>query len=94
MHCGDDFKASRAPVSTPIQDFKPSNKTKKDKKKKQHKNRKDLKDFATPATRVNTAKVGDKKRKKKKNKNEVMYFNCNKKGHYVNKCRKSQKSKN
>ena len=86
MDCGNNFKASRTPVSTFNQDSKPFNKLMKDKKKKQHINRKDFRDFAILDTRVNIAKIGNKKRKRKKNENKVTCFNCNKKRHYANKC--------
>lgn len=79
-HCRDKFKAKAfKPSSTP--DSKPSDKSRKDKKKKQQKNQWD---FTIPATEVNAAEIGDKK-KKKKDVNEITYYNCNKKKHYLTK---------
>ena len=93
-HCGDNAKASRAPVSTSTQDFKPSNKAKKDKKKKQYKDKQDSKDSKNsinPAIEVSMAEVGDKK-KRKKDISEITYYNCNKKEYFPTKCPESWKS--
>ena len=92
MNYGNDSKAFKALAST--QESELSDKTRKDKKKKQHKEKRNSKEFAIPATGINIVKVGDKKRKMKKNKSEVIYFNCNKKEYYANKCQEFWKSKN
>ena len=86
-HRGDESKA-RASVLTSTQNSEPSDKARKDKKKKQHKAKRD----STPATGVNKAKVGD--HRAKKDISEILCYNCNKKGHYSNKCPKPRKSKN
>ena len=99
-HCGDDSKASKCSASTPAsastQDSEPSDKAKKDKKKNYYqgkRNSKDPKDSTTPASGVNAAEVGGKvKRKNKNNVSEITCFNCNKKGHYLNKCPKPPKN--
>lgn len=77
---------------TSTQDSESSNKAKKDKKKKQHNNKRDS---TISTTGVNVVKVGGReKRMRKKDVNEVMYFNCNIRRHFVNKCPEFQKSKN
>ena len=65
VNCGDDSKASKGSVSTPVsasaQDSEPSNKARKDKKKKHYRDKKDSresKDSSTLASRVNKAEVG------------------------------------
>ena len=88
-HCKDNSKALKTPVFTSIQDSKLFNEARKVKKKKQYKNKRDT---INPATRVNIAEVGDKK-SKIKDISEIIYYNCNKKGHYITKCPNSQKSK-
>ena len=87
-HRGDKSKA-KASVPTSTQDSQSSDKVRKDKKKKQHKAKRN----STPATGVNKAEVGDHE-KKKKDVNEITCYNCNRKGHYLNKCPKPQKPKN
>ena len=56
---------------------------------KQHKVKRD----SIPATRVNKAEVSDHRRKKK-DVSEIIYYNYNKKGHYLDKAQslKSQKT--
>ena len=78
-HRGDESKA-KASVPTSTQNSEPSDKARKDKKKKQHKAKRD----STPATGVNKAEVGD--HRAKKDISEISCYNCNKKGHYLNKC--------
>ena len=93
-HCEDKSKAKN-PVSTPAQDSKPFNKAKKDKKKKQYRDKKNFReprDFTILAFGVNAAKVKGKKKKNKKNVSEIMYFNCNKKEYYVNRCSEQLKN--
>ena len=99
-HCRDDSKDFKGSASTLAsasnQDSEPSNKAKKDKKKKYYQSKKDSKkpqDSTLPASGVNVAEVEGKERKRnKKNVSEVTCFNCNKKGHYSNKCPKSPKN--
>ena len=87
---GDESK-TKAPASTPAQDSEPSDKARKDKKKRHHgarRSSREPKDSSTPASIVNKAKVGGsgQRRKNKKDLSGVTYFNCNKKGHFSNKC--------
>ena len=77
-------------MPTSTQDFEPSDKARKDKKKKQHK---DKRDSINPATGVNKAEVGDH-RKRTKDISDIMYYSCNKKKHYLNKCLEPQKPEN
>ena len=90
VNCGDDCKASKGSVSTSAQDSEPSNKARKDKKKRHHNRRgsREPKDSSTPASGVNKAEVGGggQRRKNKKDLSGVMCYNCNKKGHFSNKC--------
>lgn len=80
----DDFKASRALVSTPTQDAKPFNKAKKVKKKKQHKDKRDSRDSTISATGNNAEFSGNgKRRRKKKDVRKITYYNCNKLGQYA-----------
>ena len=92
MNRGDKSRG-KGPASTPASastDPEPYDKTRKDKKKKQHRNKRDSrepKDFTTPASEVNVAEVGGKiKRRNKKDVSEITCFNCNKKGHFSNRC--------
>ena len=85
---GDDSKAFKALVAT--QESEPFDKARKDKKKRHHKdkrNSREPKDY-TSTSGINKAKIngGGKKRRNKKDVSEITYFNCNKKGHYSNKC--------
>ena len=93
--CGDESKA-KASAPAPAQDSEPFDKFKKDKKKKHHKEKKDSrepKNSTTPVSGVNAAEVGSKgRRRNQKDVSEITCFNCNKKGHYSNKC--PQPSKN
>ena len=96
-HRGDDSKAK---VSTSTQevttqrtnDAEGSEKARKEKKKSRRNRRRNQED-STPATGVNKAEVGDH-RTKKKDISEISCYNCNKKGHYSNKCPEPRKSKN
>ena len=93
-HRGDDSKASKGSASTPAsastQDSEPSDKAKKDKKKnwRGKKDSKEPKESTTPASGVNAAEVGGggQRRRNKKDLSGVTYYNCNKKGHFANKC--------
>ena len=89
MTRGDQSK-TKAPASTPAQDSEPSDKTRKDKKKRHQDRRgsREPKDSSSPASGVNRAEVGEggQRRKNKKDLSGVTYYNCNKKGHYSNKC--------
>ena len=84
---GDESK-TKAPASTPAQDSEPSNKARKDKKKRHQDRRgsREPKDSSTPAFGVNRAEAGGGRRKNKKDLSGVTCYNCNKKGHYSNKC--------
>ena len=94
VNSGDDSKASKGSASTPItstQDSEPSDKGKKDKKKKNWQGKRDSrepKESTTPASGVNAAEVGGggQRRKNKKDISRVTCYNCNKKGHFSNKC--------
>ena len=96
----NDSKPFKGPASTPAsvstQDPEPSDKARKDKKKKQHRDKRNSRESRdTSASEVNVTEVGNKKRwRKRKDPREVMYYNCNKPGHYVDQCPKSRKSKN
>ena len=79
---------AKASISTSTQDSKPFDKARKDKKQKQHKAKQD----STPATGVNMAEVGNYKTRKK-DISKITYYNCNKKGHYLNKYVELWKSK-
>ena len=93
-HRGDDSKASKGSASAPApastQESEPSDKAKKDKKKNWRGKRgsKEPKDSTTPASGVNAHEVGGggQRRKNKKDISGVTYYNCNKKGHFSNKC--------
>ena len=99
-HRGDDSKASKGSASTPasasIQDSEPSDKAKKDKKKNWRGKRdfREPKDSTTPAFGVNAAEVGrgGQRRKNKKDISGVTCYNCNKKGHFLNKCPETPKN--
>ena len=99
-HHGNDSKASKGSASIPAsasnQDSEPSDKAKKDKKKNWRGKRdsREPKDSTTPVSGVNTAKVGGgkQKRKNKKDISGVTCYNCNKKGHFLNKCLESPKN--
>ena len=97
---GDDSKASKGSVSTPAsastQDSEPFDKAKKDKKKnwRGKMDSREPKESTTPASGVNAAEVGGG-RQRKKNKKDisgVTYYNCNKKGHFLNKCPEPSKN--
>ena len=102
-HCRDDSKTSKGSASTPAsastQDSKLSDraKAKKDKKKKYYQGKRDSrepKDSTTPASGINAAEFGGKERRRnKKDVSKITYFNCNKKGHYSNKCPELPKNK-
>ena len=91
---GDDSKASKGSASTPAsastQDSEPSDKAKKDKKKNWRGKRdsREPKESTTPASGVNAAEVGGgrQRRRNKKDLSGVTCYNCNKKGHFANKC--------
>ena len=99
MNCEDESRG-KSPASTlasaSTQDSESSNKARKDKKKKQHMGKKEFMESRDiPASRVNVTEVGDKtRRKKRKNPKEVMYYNCNKLGHYVDQSPESRTPKN
>ena len=88
--CRRDKSKAKAFIPTFTQDFELFDKVRKDKKKKQHKAKRD---FTNPAIGINKVKIGNYK-KRKKNINEIIYYNCNKKGHYLDKCPEPWKSKN
>ena len=96
----DNSKTSKGPASTPVsastQDPKSSDKARKDKKKKQYRDKRDSRESRdTPASGVNVTEVGDKKgRRKRKDPSEVTCYNCNKLGHYADKCPEPRKPKN
>ena len=88
-------------MSTPAQDSEPSDKSKKDKKKKYYRDKKDPKksreDSITPAYGVKAAEVGGSGKTSRRNKKDlsgVMYYNCNKKRYFADKCQEPRKSKN
>ena len=92
MNCGDESRG-KGPASTPTSastNPELSDKARKDKKKKQHRDKRDSrepKDSTTPASGVNAAEVGGKERRRnKKDVSKITCFNCNKKGHYSNRC--------
>ena len=91
MTCGDNSKPFKSPTSTLAQDSDPSDKARKHKKRKHYRDKRDsreLKDSSTLASGINKAKVGGKgqRKKNKKDISGVTCFNCNKKGHFSNKC--------
>ena len=77
-----------------------SEKARKEKKKNDCQNKRDgcAQKGYTPATGVNTTNADDNKKKKnvsnRRDPSEVVCYNCNKTGHYSNKCLKPPKSKN
>ena len=93
-HRGDDSKASKGSASTPVsastQESEPSEKAKKDKKKycRDKRGSREPKDSTILASGVNAAKVGEggQRTKNKKKISGVTRYNCNKKGHFANKC--------
>ena len=99
-YCGDDSKASISSASIPAsaftQDSESFDKAKKDKKKKYWQGKRDFKkpkDFTNLASGINAANVGGKeKKRKKKDVSEITWFNCHKKGHYLNNCPKPPKN--
>ena len=98
MSRGDESRG-KGLASTPASastDSEPSNKARIDKKKKQHRDKRDSREFKdTLAFEVNMTEVGDKeKRRKRKDPSKVTYYNCNRLGHYAEKCPNPRKSKN
>ena len=75
-------------------------KARKKKKKNKCRNKRDCRarKGSIPATGVNTTNADDSKKKRngfnRRNPSEFVCYNCNKKGHYLNKCPKLPKSKN
>ena len=90
MTRGDVSKASKGPASIPAQDSELFDKARKDKKKRYQDKRgsREPKDSSTPACGVNKTEIGGgrQRRKNKKDLSGVTCFNCNKKGHYSNRC--------
>ena len=93
-------KESKAPASQYSASAETFEKAWKEKKKNNRYNKKDCRarKGSTLATGVNTTNANHGKKKKNgpncRNPSEVVYYNCNKKGHYLNKCHKPPKSKN
>ena len=91
---------SKAPVSQHSDSAETSEKAQKKKKKNDHQNKRDCRarKGSIPATGVNTTDAENSKKKRNgsnyRNPSKVVCYNCNKKGHYSNKCPKPPKSKN
>ena len=77
-------------------DLAPSDKARKNKKKKQYRDKRDSRESRdTSASVIIVTKVGEKKRRRKrKDLSDVTCYNCNKLGHYADKCPLPRKSKN
>ena len=77
-----------------------SKKARKEKKKEQQQRDREHREGSIPATRINTAQTGEPHQKKKKNQgrldrvsrdtSQIKCYNCQKIGHYANRCPKSK----
>ena len=91
---------SKVPALQRSNSAETSEKAWKEKKKNDCQNKKDCRarEGSTPATGVNTTDADDSKKKRsgsnRRDPSEVVCYNCNKKGHYSNKCPEPPKSKN
>ena len=91
---------SKAAAPQRFDNAETSEKARKKKKKNDCRNKRDLcaQEGSTPATGFNTIDANDSKKKKngsnRRDPSKVVCYNCNKKGHYLNKCPKPPKSKN
>ena len=90
----------KAPAPSRSDSAEISEKAQKKKKKNDRQNKRDCRarEGSTPATGVNTTDADNRKKKRnscnRRDPSEVVCYNCNKKGHYLNKCPKPPKSKN
>ena len=91
---------SKAPAPQHFDSAETSKKARKEKKKNNRQNKRDRRaqKGSTPPTGVNTINADDSKKKRNGSNrcdpSEVVCYNCNKKGHYSNKCPEPPKSKN
>ena len=91
---------SKAPAPQRPDSAETSEKARKEKKKNDRRNKKDrrAREGSPPATGVNTTDADDSRKKRsgsnRRDPSEVVCYNCNKKGHYSNKCPEPPKSKN
>ena len=91
---------SKTPAPQRFDSAETSEKARKEKKKNNRRNKRDrrAREGSTPAIEVNTTDADGSKKKKngsnRRDPSEVVCYNCNKKGHYSNKCSEPPKSKN
>ena len=96
----DKNRSWESKASAPSQNAKTFAKAWKNKKKNNYQSKRDYcaQKGSTPVTGVNTTAAGNSNKKKnsstRRNPIKFVYYNCNKKSYYLNKCFKLSKAKN